>query len=94
MKKWLFSFIVFSVFSACGPSVAEMIEKENLKHQLIELRTQLAGEETRLKKVKGFQLLRTKWIKEQQVSDQTKVVEGLKLRIADVQEQLSGYQNF
>lgn len=85
MKKWAFAFILFSALSACGPSAAE---RENLNNALIELRSQLAGEQTKLQNVQGFHLLRSKERKAKEVAEQTRIIEELRQRISDIEKRL------
>jgi hypothetical protein len=62
--------------------------QENLKAQLIELKGQLAGEESKLNSTEQFKLLRTADEKAAQIAEQTKIVEGLKVQIAELEKQI------
>lgn len=61
--------------------------QEEIKAQLIELKGQLAGEESKLNSVEQFKLLRTADEKAAQIAEQTKVVEELKAQIAELEKQ-------
>jgi hypothetical protein len=63
-------------------------QQEALKKGLIELKARLAGEETKLQSIGEFHLLRTKDEKAQQVADQAKVIEKLKVKITEVENQI------
>ncbi len=62
--------------------------QDALKNQLIELKAQLAGEETKMDDIKKFHLGRLDSEKEQQIADQTAVIERLKNAIIDVDNQI------
>ncbi|MGZ3862496.1 MAG: hypothetical protein ACXVPN_02725 [Bacteroidia bacterium] len=67
---------------------AEQQKQEELKNQLIDLKSQLAAEESKLNDVEKWQLLRSESEKTQQIADQTKIVETLKSQISDIQKQI------
>ncbi len=71
----------------------EKAEKiSQLKQQLIELKAQLAGEESRLESIHGFHFLRSKGTKAEEVANQTRVLEELKAQLEETQLQLSELQ--
>lgn len=63
-------------------------EQALLKEKLIELKSQLAGAETKLSSINDFELLRTKDEKAQQVEEQTRVIEELKSQIEEVEKEI------
>src|ERR1043165_9591204 len=106
MKKYVFGLMMFMAISACGPSAAEIAERERLAQEellrqqehikeqeklrnlLIDLKSQLAGEQTKLESIEGFHLLRSPDEKAQQVADQTKVIEEIRSKISEVQKHI------
>jgi hypothetical protein len=62
--------------------------QEALKNQLIEMKAQLAGEQTKMDDIKKFHLGRLDSEKEQQVASQTAVIEKLNNDINDIQKQI------
>lgn len=110
MKTLLLGSVTFLILTACGPSAAEVAERENtiiiaaqqemirqqehakeqerLKNELVDLKSQLAGAETKLQSIEKFHLLRTGDQKAQQVADQTKVIEELRLQIRDLESRI------
>ena len=62
--------------------------QEVLKAQLIELKGELAGAESKLNSVAQFKLLRTADEKATQIAEQTKIVEELKTQIAELEKQI------
>ena len=88
MRTYILLFITLAFLSACGPSAAEIETQRILKNQLIELKSQLAGEEARLESIQGFIFLRTRSEKAQQITDQTRVIEKLKAEIQEVKKQI------
>lgn len=67
---------------------AVAINQEALKAQLIELKGQLAGEESKLNSTEEFKLLRTADEKAAQIAEQTKIVEEIKAQIAEIEKQI------
>lgn len=63
-------------------------EQASLKQKLIDLKSQLAGAETKLLSIEEFKILRTQDEKAQQVEDQTRVIEELKSQIEEVEKQI------
>ena len=59
------------------------------KSTLIELKGRLAAEESKMQDIQSFQLGRAHSEKEQQIASQTKVIESLKLKIADIEKELA-----
>ncbi len=66
----------------------EAANQEALKLQLIDLKGQLAGEESRLNSTEQFTLLRKADEKATQIAEQTKIVEELKAQIIEVEKQI------
>src|ERR1035437_7683063 len=64
------------------------VNQEALKNQLIELKAQLAGEETKMDDIKKFHIGRLDSEKEQQIANQTVVIERLKNAITDDENQI------
>ena len=62
--------------------------QEELKSQLINLKGELAGEESKLNSTEQFKLLRSADEKAAQIAEQTKIVEELKAQIADIEKQI------
>lgn len=85
MKKTVVALILLCTFSACGPSAAD---RANLNNALIELRSQLAGEEAKLQSVQSIHLFRSKERKAKEVAEQTRIIEELRLRISDIEKRL------
>jgi len=85
MKKTLLLALLGIGIISCGHSKAE---KEAIKQQIIELKAQLAGEQSKLESIKSFQLLRSRDEKAQQVADETEVIEQLKSQINDLEKKL------
>jgi hypothetical protein len=69
-------------------NAAEQQKQDQLKQQLIELKSQLAAEETKMQDIQEWKLGRAESEKEQQVADQTRVMEQLKSQISDTQNQI------
>ncbi|MBS1635243.1 MAG: hypothetical protein JST26_04915 [Bacteroidetes bacterium] len=63
--------------------------QEVLKQQVIELKGQLAAAEAKLDDINGIKLLRTPEEKQQQIADQTVIIEELKKQIEDTQKQIT-----
>lgn len=68
--------------------INESANQESLKQQLIELKSQLAGEETKMQNIQEYKLLRTPEEKAQQVSDQTRIIEELTQQISETKKQI------
>ncbi len=64
-------------------------EIEGFKNRLVELKGQLATEQAKLEDIKSFQIGRSVSEKEQQIGQQTKVIESLKVQITDLENQIS-----
>ncbi len=62
--------------------------QEAMKQQLIDLKSQLAAEQTKMDDVQGFKIGRSEDEKQQQVADQTKVIETIKGQISDLEKQI------
>jgi hypothetical protein len=67
----------------------EAANQEILKQQLIDLKAQLAAEESKLNDIKQWKLGRTEDEKAQQISDQTRIIEELKNQIIETDKQIS-----
>jgi len=74
--------------AAAQAEADEAANQEALKQELIDLKSQLAGEEAKLKDIEQFKLLRTADEKAEQIATQTKIVEELKAQIAEVEKQI------
>ena len=59
-----------------------------LKQQLIDLKSQLAAEESKMDDIQGIKLFRTQDEKSQQIADQTRVIEELKNQIIETEKQI------
>lgn len=60
-----------------------------MKKQLIDLKSQLAAQQSEMDNIQGFHLGRSRDEKAQQIGDQTKVVETLKSQISDLEKQIT-----
>lgn len=58
------------------------------KYRLIELKGQLAGEESKLSSLQDFHFLRTANEKASQVAEQTKIIEELRIQIKELEESI------
>ena len=74
--------------AAAQAEADEAANQEALKQQLIDLKSQLAGEEAKLNDTEQFKLLRTADEKAEQIAAQTKIVEELKAQIEEVEKQI------
>ena len=61
---------------------------EELKQQLIELKSQLTAEEEKIKELKKFHVGRSRKVKGQEVADQTLLIERLKNQINDLENKI------
>ncbi len=66
----------------------EEARQESLKQQLIDLKSQLAGEEVKLKDIEHFKFLRSIDEKVEQIAEQTKSIEEIKAQIAEIESQI------
>ena len=62
--------------------------QDALKQQLIDLKAQFEAAQARLGDVEQFKILRTADEKQQQIEEQTKIVETLRQQITDVEKQI------
>jgi len=60
--------------------------QQSLEKEIIELKASLAGEESKLDAIKEFHFGRSSNEKSAQIEDQTKVIEGIKLKIASLEK--------
>jgi hydroxylamine reductase (hybrid-cluster protein) len=60
-----------------------------LRQQVIDLKAQLEAAIAKLNDTEQFKLLRTQDEKQQQIEDQTRIVETLKQQIADIEKQIN-----
>ena len=74
--------------AAAQAEADEAANQEALKQQLVDLKSQLAGEEAKLNDTEQFKLLRTADEKAEQIAAQTKIVEELKAQIEEVEKQI------
>ncbi len=74
--------------AAQAATEAEAQNQESLKQQLIELKSQLAAEQTKLDDAQIPKLFRTEDEKAQEIADQTRAVETLKSQIRDTEKQI------
>lgn len=69
-------------------NAADAAKQEELKQQLINLKAQLAAEQSKLDDTETWKLLRSEDEKAQQIAEQTKIVEQLKSQISDISKQI------
>ena len=69
-------------------NAVDAAKQEAMKQQLIDLKSQLAAEQSKLDDTEKWKLLRSEDEKAQQIADQTKIVEQLKSQINDVEKQI------
>jgi len=69
-------------------NAAEQQRQDALKQQLIDFKSQLAAEQSKLDDTEKWKLLRSEDEKAQQIGEQTKVVEQLKSQIDDLEKQI------
>jgi predicted component of type VI protein secretion system len=74
--------------AAAEAEANEAANQEALKIQLIELKSQLAGQEAKLNDTEQFKFLRTADEKAEQVAVQTKIIEELKAQILEIEKQI------
>jgi hypothetical protein len=75
--------------AADAAAAAEVANREALKQQVVELKAQFAGEESKMDAIQQWQLGRTEDEKAQQISDQTRVIEELKNQISETEKQIN-----
>ena len=66
----------------------DALAQEANKEQLIDLKSQLAAEESKMESIQQWKLGRTEDEKAQQIGDQTKVIESLKMQISDLEKKI------
>ncbi len=59
-----------------------------LRAQIIDLKAKLAGEQTKLQSIKEWQFMRTPEEKQHQVEAQSRVIEEIKQKIADIEKKI------
>lgn len=69
-------------------NAADVAKQEAMKQQVIDLKSQLAAEQSKLDDTETWKLLRSEDEKAQQIADQTKIVEQLKSQINDIEKQI------
>ena len=67
---------------------ADALKQASLKETVIDLKSQLAAEESKMNDIQAYKLLRTADEKDQQVSDQTRVIEELKSQITETEKEI------
>ncbi len=63
--------------------------KETLTNNLVDLKGRLAAAQSKMSDIQSFQFGRSHDEKDQQIANQTKVIEELKIQIADLETQLA-----
>ncbi len=90
MKKIIYTILGICLLTiiSCGPSEADIAKQEELKQTLVQLKSQLASAEARLEDIKTIHIGRFQSEKEQQIGDETKIIEDLKNQISDTEKQI------
>lgn len=67
-------------------------DKEQIEQYIIEAKAQLEAEKSTMEKIQKFQLGRAQWEKEEQIKNQSIVIQTLEKNIKDAEKQLESYQ--
>lgn len=75
--------------TAANNAMAKQDDLSQKKEELSNAKADLAAEQDKLSRIKEFQFGRTPTEREQQIRDQTKIIEDLKNNIEDLEKQIS-----
>lgn len=67
-------------------------DKEKIENYIMEAKAQLEAENSRMEKIKQFQLGRAQWEKEEQIKNQSIVIQTIEKNIKEAEKQLESYQ--